>query len=311
MARLLRLCSGMYNNTWHGETVVRLIILLLSSTFLVINLSGCNTIYRNYIDRKLDPYDEEVKARATKGEINVILLPGCATKPGEQDTLFSCLKLSRDVNPESVRLPPNERLYLGHIAEFILRALKYYQLQESFEDFYGFRIILKFRKLTPQELRSRKFTDYSSIAVGTANTVAGAANAVAGTASTVVGTVTMMPIGVILFLVDGIKTEIDRRDFEKRVEKMELPMPKKNMVYHQLESGGRTLLYVKDEIAQELTGKRSKRIQFDDKITSYIVEECVLEKVTPEEMNLYREQIKLFKNNDRLPSVLLKNESSD
>jgi len=250
-----------------------------------------------------------VKARATRGEINVILLPGCATKPGEQDTLFSCLKLSRDVNSESVKLPPDEKLYLGHVAEFILRALKYYQLQESFKDFYGCRIILKFRKLTPQELRSRKFTDYSSIAVGTANTVAGAANAVAGTASTVVGTVTMMPIGVILFLVDGIKTEIDRRDFEKRVEKMELPMPKKNMVYHQLESGGRTLLYVKDEIAQELTGKRSKRIQFDDKITSYIVEECVLEKVTSEEMNLYQEQIKLFKNNDRLPSVLLKNES--
>ena len=92
---------------------------------------------------------------------------------------------------------------------------------------------------------------------------------------------------------------------------MGLPMPKKNMVYYQLQSGGRTLLYVKDEIAQELTGKRSKRIQFDDKITSYIVEECVLEKVTPEEMNLYQEQIKLFKNNDKLPSGLLKNESSD
>ena len=311
MARLLHLCSGMYNNTWHGETVVRLVILLLSSTFLVINLSGCNTIYRNYIDRKLDPYDEEVKARATRGEIKVILLPGCATKPGEQDTLFSCLKLSRDVNPESVKLPPDEKLYLGHVAEFILRALKYYQLQESFEDFYGCRIILKFRKLTPQELRSRKFTDYSSIAVGTANTVAGMASAVAGAASTVVGTATMMPLGVILFLVDGIKTEIDRQDFEKRVEKMGLPTPKKNMVYHQLESGGRTLLYVKDEITQELTGKSSERIQFNDKITSYIVEECVLEKVTPEEMSIYQEQIKLFKNNDRLPSDLLKNESSD
>ena len=293
------------------KTLVRLAMMLLSSIILVINLSGCGAIYQNYIDRKVDSYDEEVKALANKAEINVILLPGCATKPGEQDTLFSCLKLSRDVNPESVKLPPGEKLYLGHVAEFILRALKYYQLEESFKDFYGCRIVLKFRKLTPLELRSRKFTDYSSIAVGTANTVVGTASAVIGTTSTVVGTVTMMPLGVILFLVDGIKTEIDRRDFEKRVEKMELPMPKKNMVYHQLESGGRTLLYVKDEIAQELTGKRSKRIQFDDKITSYIVEECVLEKVTPEEMNLYREQIKLFKNNDRLPSVLLKNESSD
>jgi len=42
-----------------------------------------------------------------------------------------------------------------------------------------------------------------------------------------------------------------------------------------------------------------------------MVEECLLEKVTPEEMNLYQEQIKLFKNNDKLPSGLLKNESSD
>jgi len=288
-------CWFCIENVWHGKTLMRLIILLLSSIILVINLSGCGTIYRSYIDKKIDPYDEEVKARATRGEINVILLPGCATKPGEQDTLFSCLKLSRDVNPESVKLPPGEKLYLGHVAEFILRALKYYQLEESFKDFYGCRIVLKIRKLTPQELRSRKFTDYSSIAVGTASTAAGTVSAVAGMASTVVGTAAMMPLGVILFLVDGIKTEIDRRDFEKRVEKMGLPTPKKNMVYHQLESGGRTLLHVKDEIAHELTGHTSARMQFDDKVTSYVVEECILEKVTPEEMNLYQEQIKLFK----------------
>ena len=186
---------------------MRLVILLLSSIILVINLSGCNTIYRNYIDQKIDSAAEVEKALTTRGEINVILLPGCATKPGAQDTLFSCLKLSRDVNPESVKLPPDEKLYLGHVAEFILCALKYYQLEESFKDFYGCRIVLKFRKLTPQELRSRKFTDYSSIAVGTTTIVA--------------GTITMLPLGVILFLVDGVKTEIDRRDFKKRAEKME------------------------------------------------------------------------------------------
>jgi hypothetical protein len=276
----------MYNNIWHGETVVRLVILLLSSIILVINLSGCNTIYRKYIDQKVDSAAEVEKALTTRGNINVILLPGCATKPGAQDTLFSCLKLSRDVNPESVKLPPDEKLYLGHVAEFILRALKYYQLQESFKDFYGCRIVLKFRKLTPQELRSRKFTDYSSFAVGTASMVAGVA--------------TPMPLGIILFLVDGIKTEIDRQDFEDRVAKMGLPTPKKNIITQKLESGGRTLLYVKDEIAQELTGKNSARIQFDDKITSYVVEECLLEKVTPEEMNLYQEQINLFKKYDRL-----------
>lgn len=270
-------------NIWHGKTLMRLIILLLSSILLVINLSGCSTIYRNYIDRKIDPYDQEVKARATRGELNVILLPGCATKPGEQDTLFSCLKLSRDVVPESVKLPPGEKLYLGHVAEFILDALKYYQLEESFKDFYGCRIVLKFRKLTPSEFRSRKFTDYSSIAVGTTSTAA--------------GTVTMLPLGVVLFLVDGITTEIDRRDFENRTVKMGLPTPKKNMVYHQLESGGRTLLHIKDEIAQEVTGHSSARMQFDDKVTSYVVEECTLEKVTPEEMNLYQEKVKLFRKN--------------
>ena len=114
----------------------------------------------------------------------------------------------------------------------------------------------------------------------------------------VAGVATPMPLGIILFLVDGVKTEIDRQDFEERVAKMGLPTPKKNMVTHQLESGGRTLLYVKDEIAHELTGKNSARMQFDDKVTSYMVEECLLEKVTPEEMNLYQEQIQLFKNND-------------
>jgi hypothetical protein len=282
----------MNNKIWHDTAIVRIVILLLGS-IVAINLSGCGTIYRNYIDKTVDSAAEEEKARATRGEINVILLPGCATKMGEQDTLFSCLKLSRDVNPESVKLPPNEKLYLGHVAEFILRALKYYQLQDSFKDFYGCRIILKFRKLTPQELRSRKFTDYSSIAVGTASTVTGAA--------------TMMPLDIISFIVDGIKIEIDRRDFEKRVIKMGLPTPKKNMVIHQLKSGGRTLLHVKDEIAHELTGKKSERIQFDEKVTSYIVEECLLEKVTPEEMNLYQEQIELFRKNNRSSSVLLNN----
>ena len=78
------------------------------------------------------------------------------------------------------------------------------------------------------------------------------------------------------------------------------------MVIHQLESGGHTLLYVKDEIAHELTGEKSERIQFDDKVTSYMVEECLLEKVTPEEMNLYREQIELFRKNDITKSVLLR-----
>jgi hypothetical protein len=72
------------------------------------------------------------------------------------------------------------------------------------------------------------------------------------------------------------------------------------MVYHQLESGGRTLLYVKDRVEYEVTGNSSARMQFDDKVTSYMVEECLLEKVTPEEMNLYQEQINLFKKYDRL-----------
>jgi hypothetical protein len=282
LLQLSYLYSDKYNNVLHGAALVRLIILLLCCIALAVNLSGCNTIYRNYVDQKVDSAEDVEKARATRGSINVILLPGCAGKPGAQDTLFSCLKLSRDVNPESVKLPPGEKLYLGHVAEFIVRALKHYQLQESFKDFYGCRIILKFRKLTPREMRSRKFTDYSRFAVGTAGTVAGA--------------LTLMPLNIILFLVDGVKTEIDRQEFEERVTKMGLPLPKKGTVTQKLEEGGRTLLYVKDEIGQELTGKVSDRVQFDDKISSYIVEECILEKVTPEEMTLYQEQVQCFKN---------------
>jgi hypothetical protein len=272
----------MSDNILQDARVTRRLAFLLISILFVINLSGCNTIYRNYIDQKVDSAVEVEKAYATRGEINVILLPGCATEPGEQDTLFSCLKLSRDVDPESVQLPPGEKIYLGHVSEFILRALKHYQFEESFKDFYGHRVVLKFRKLTPQELRARKFTDYSSIAVGTASTAAGVA--------------TMMPLGVILFLVDGIKMEFDRQDFEDRVEKMGLPKPKKNIVTQKLESGGRTLLHVKDVVEYEMTGENSERHQFNDKVTSYLVEECLLEKVTPEEMDIYREQNKLFKN---------------
>jgi hypothetical protein len=278
---LLYLCSDKYNNILHGAALVRWAILLLSCIVLLINLSGCGKIYRNYIDQEVDTAADEEKARATRGSISVILLPGCASKPGAPDTLFSCLKLSRDVQPESVTLPPDEKLYLGHISEFILRAFKHYQLKESFKDFYGCRIIMKFRKLTPQEMRSRKFADYSHFAVGAAGVVA--------------GVVTMIPVNLILFLVDGVKTEMDRQEFEERVTRMGLPPPRKGAVTQKLEEGGRTLLYVKDEIELEVTGKASARLQFDDKIASYIVEECVLEKVTPEEMELYQEQIRRFK----------------
>jgi hypothetical protein len=274
----------------NGKKITHAAIWPLVSIAVFINLSGCGAIYKNYIDRKVDPYEEEVKARATRGEINVILLPGCAANPGGQDTLFGCLKLSRDVNPASVILPPGEKLYLGHVSEFIVRALKYYQLEENFKDFYGCRIVMKFRKLTPLELRSRKFSDYSSIAVGTASTVA--------------GTLTMMPVGSVLFLVDGISTEIDRRDFESRAQTLGLPQPTKNMVTYQIKSGGRTLLHVKDELAHGLTGQNSARMEFDDKITSYMVEECTLEKVTPEEMTAYKGQIKFFRNNARTTGSL-------
>jgi len=69
------------------------------------------------------------------------------------------------------------------------------------------------------------------------------------------------------------------------------------MVYHRLESGGRTLLYVKYRVEYEVTGSSSARMQFDDKVTSYMVEECVLEKVTSEEISIYQKQIELFRNN--------------
>ena len=58
------------------KAAVRLLMMLLCSIILVINLSGCGAFYQNYIDRTMDPYEEEVKARATRGEINAILLPG-------------------------------------------------------------------------------------------------------------------------------------------------------------------------------------------------------------------------------------------
>lgn len=264
-------------------------ILLLSILVSVVNLSGCNTIYRHYIDRDVDAPGAAEQAYATRGEINVILLPGCAAEPGAQDTLFSCLKLSRDVNPESVKLPSGEKLYLGHVSEFILRAFKYYQMEESFKDFYDHRVILKFRKLTPQELRARKFTDYSGVAVGATSTVAGA--------------VTMMPLGVIFFLADGIKTEMDRRDFEDRTEIAGLPKPEKSMLAHKLKSGGRTLAHWKDEIVLKMTGEKSEQLAFDEKVTGYLVEEWTLEKVTPEEMGAYKEQIQLFRNSGDFESA--------
>jgi len=252
--------------------------------------SGCGAIDHTNIIQETDASEEIEKALKTRGEVNVILLPGCASAAGSQDTLFSCLKLSRDVRPESVKLPADEKIYLGHVAEFIVRALKYYQLRESFRDFYGHRIVLKFRKLTPGEMRSKKFAAYASFTVGTVSTVAVA--------------VTMMPVGVVLFLVDGIKAEMDRQDFEDRTAKMDLPKPKKNVISQKPESAGRTLSYLKEEIVETFSGKQSDVVAFDDKIAGYLVEECVLEKVSPEELNLYRREVSRFKQQNPSPTPL-------
>jgi len=101
-------CRFCIDNIWRGETVVRFVILLLGSIIFVINFSGCSTIYRD-ISINMLILPPRWKKRVLPGEINVILLPGCAAKPGEEDTLFSCLKLSRDVNPESVNCRPVEK----------------------------------------------------------------------------------------------------------------------------------------------------------------------------------------------------------
>ena len=62
--------------------------LLLASITLIANLSACSTVHRNLIDQEIDSAAEVEKAHATLGCINVILLPGCITKPDSQDTLF-------------------------------------------------------------------------------------------------------------------------------------------------------------------------------------------------------------------------------
>ena len=60
-------------------------------------------------------------------------------------------------------------------------------------------------------------------------------------------------------------------------------------------TAGRTLLYVKDKIEEELTGHAGARITFADKVAGYLVEECIMEKVSPEEIDLYRQRIANFK----------------
>ncbi|MEN6622227.1 MAG: hypothetical protein ABFD50_11825 [Smithella sp.] len=260
--------------------MVRLVFLFL--LILLVNLSGCNSICRNYVNHINKSAIEVEKTRAIHGSINVILLPGYEKKSDNQDTLLSCLKLSQDINPESVKLPPNEELYLAHVAEFILRSLKHYQLQENFEDFYGCRIIMKFRKLTPHEVHSKKLADHFNLAVGTAGMIA--------------SFITSVPLNAILFTVDGVKMEIDRQKIEDHAIKTGLPQPKKSIIITKLEEEGRTLLHIKDEIGQELTGKTNARIQFDQKISSYLIEECILERATMKQISLYQEQIQRFKN---------------
>ncbi|HON60002.1 MAG TPA: hypothetical protein PLT45_10770 [Smithella sp.] len=280
--------SGTRKKVFPLFSAARVLIPLLSGILFLC--CGCGAMSRNTVNQQTDTPEEIEKAINTRGEISAILLPGCASEPGTQDTLFSCLKLSRDVRPDSVKLPADEKIYLGHVAEFIVRALKYYQLRESFRDFYGHRIVFKFRKLTPGEMRSKKFADYSRFTVGTISTVA--------------GVVTMMPVGVVLFLADGIKAEIDRQDFEDRTAKMELPTPKKNVISQKLESAGRTLLYFKEAVAETLSGKKSEVVAFDDKIAGYLVEECVLEKVSPEALDQYRQEVLLFKQQNPSPTPI-------
>lgn len=197
-----------------------------------------------------------VNATAGEGYVNVICLAGDSAGRAPYDTLFGCLLRARESGSGELVLPRG--VYLGHVSELMTRTLKFYRLEEQFDRFLGYRLVLRFRKVRSEELEAREGAENAGLA----------AHGGGQLAAFLVG-LGYVPLTPVVFLVESGLTERERQQVEQDARSRSLPAPDRGAV----------------EVTWDLYRHRYVRLwervagpDGDKTPEAYVVEECYLER---------------------------------
>lgn len=231
--------------------------LFIALTLVVLCLAACRTMG---LGSGVTPDSQYYAGQYRRGTVDVICLQGMRPDQGGRDTLFGCLQAARDQGLGTVDLP--EGVYLGHVAEFIVRSLKYYEIEEHFERFYGYRIVLKFREASIRERKEGELEDYSGMLLGTAGELA----------LTGIG-VAAVPLTPVIFAYKTVRADFRRKDVAAHARKHGLPEPTRS-------SGETAFMDVRESYARlaRHAGKAAGLSDGDTVLETYVVETCYLEK---------------------------------
>lgn len=205
-----------------------------------------------------------------RGYVDVVCLEGMDPDSKAPDTLFGCLKAARDKGFGTIDLPKG--VYLGHVSEFIVRSLKFYEIEAHFERFYGYRIVLKFREAGVRERKEGELKDYSGMLVG----------AVGELAVTGAGIVA----GPVIFAFKAVRAEAERESAAEQAREQGLPEPSRG--------GGAVAWRETMDKYEKLARQASKAAGMSDAdnvMEIYLVEECYLEKPEVNQILLLSERL--------------------
>lgn len=157
------------------------------------------------------PEPEELKPGW--GYVNVPCRRGVGRDRGQPDTLFGALHAAREDGTGVVRLP--DGVYLGHVAEFIVSTLKFYHVEEHFEQLYGYRVVLLFRPATHKEVEARTTAPAKRMGAG-----------IAGEAILTLAGGPLVPlIAPVLFGFEAVSEDIEFQKFRDHAKACGLPEP--------------------------------------------------------------------------------------
>lgn len=193
---------------------------------------------------------------AGEGYVNVICLAGDSAGRAPYDTLFGCLLRARETGSGQLALPRG--VYLGHVSELMTRTLKFYRVEEQFDRYLGYRLVLRFRRVRGEELDAREDAENADLAARGA-----------GQAAAFVVGLGYVPLSPVIFLVESGLAERERRQAAGDARAWGLPEPDRGAVPATWEEYKRRYGRLWDRVAGT-EGDRTPE--------AYVVEECYLER---------------------------------
>ncbi|MBU1001247.1 MAG: hypothetical protein KKE73_01860 [Proteobacteria bacterium] len=196
--------------------------LLVVLVVVVLCLSGCGkTVLPGFggqpvepaLTEQQTPHIDPASLPEGWGYVDVLCYEGMSRERGEMDTLFGCLMHARDKGQGTMRLPRG--VYLGHVADFIVRALRFYHVEKHFERLYGYRVVLVFRPATPEEIASNENRDAIRFVAGTAGELA----------LTVLGAPLVPIVAPVVFVFESVDADQEFQAYKHEAKAKGLPEP--------------------------------------------------------------------------------------